>query len=118
MIGKMLGACLIFRARLKGKRDIQSMKTISSNTEYKSYAYLTCFYRGKNIYKYISKHRIREVERLTESYRLFCQNMKQVRELNRRIVELLDKIGEIQTEEIKNYVKSRTKSTGNKKRTK
>lgn len=125
MTGKMLPACLIFRSRIKGKRDFQPIKTISSNIEYKSYAYLTCFYRGKNIYRYISKNEIDQVKRLTEAYRIFCQNMQEVRQLNRRIVELLDKIGEIQQEEIKNYVQPsrfacgerRTKRIRKKKRT-
>jgi hypothetical protein len=116
MTGKMLSACLIFRARLKGKRDLQSIKTIGSNIEYKSYGYLTCFYRGRNLYRYIPKNEIDKVAKLTESYRIFCQNMQQVRQLNRRMVELLDKIGELQQEEVKNYVETRTKRIGKEKR--
>ncbi|MEW6609634.1 MAG: hypothetical protein AB1414_19675 [bacterium] len=118
MTGKMLPACLIFRARVKGERELQSIKTISSNIEYKGYGYLSCFYKGRNIYKYVPRDEIENVGRLTESYRIFYQNMKEVRGLNRRIVELLDKIGEIQTEGVKNYVKPRTKRVGKKKRTK
>jgi hypothetical protein len=116
--GKMLPACLIFRARIKGKRDLQSIKTIDSTMEYKSYGYLTCFYRGKNIYRYISRDEIEKIKKSTSAYRIFCQNMQQVREYNSRIVELLDKIGEIQMEEVKNYVKARTKRVRKKKRAK
>jgi hypothetical protein len=116
MIAKMLPACLILRSRAKGTRDFQTMEAIGSNIEYKSYAYLTCFYQGRNIYRYIPKKDIGKVGQLTESYRIFCQNMQQVREYNRRIVELLDKIGEIQMEEIRNYVKTRTKRIGKKGR--
>ena len=116
MIGQMLSACLIFRARVKGDRVLQSIKTIDSNMGYKSYGYLTCFYQGRNIYRYIPKKDIGKIGQLTESYRIFCQSMQQIREFNRRIVGLLDKIGEIQMEEIKNYAKPRTKRTGNKKR--
>lgn len=118
MTGKMLPACLIFRARIKGERGLQSIKTISPTVEYKSYGYLTCFYKGRNIYKYVPKNKIENIRKLTEAYRLFCQNMKQVRECNRRIVELLDKIGKIQIEEVKNYVKTTIKRNGKKKRTK
>ena len=119
MTGKMLPACLIFRPIVKGTRVFQSMKTISSETEYKSYAYLTCYWQGRNIYKYIAKREIEGIAKLTEQYRIYCQNMQQVRELNKRIVELLDKIGEIQTEEMKKYVKTTgTKRIGKKKRTK
>lgn len=118
MAGKMLPACLIFRARVKGQRSLQSIKTMDSTVEYKSYGYLTCFYKGKNIYKYVPQNEIENVGKLTEAYRLFCQGIQQVRELNRRIVELLEQIGEIQTEEIKKYVKARTKRVGKKKRTK
>lgn len=113
MTGKMLPACLIFRSRIKGKREIQPIKTIGSNIEYKNYAYLTCFYRGRNIYRYIPKDEIDNVAKLTESYRIFCQNMQQVRQLNRRIVELLDKTGK--TQEVKNHVKSRVERIGKKK---
>ena len=117
LTGKMLPACLILRSRAKGTRDFQSIKTMGSNIGYKSYAYLTCFYRGRNIYRYVPKNEIDKVEKLTSAYRIFCQSMQQVREFNRRIVELLDKAGEIQTEEIENYVKTRTKRIGKKKRT-
>jgi hypothetical protein len=118
MVGKMLPACLILRSRVQGTKDFQSMKTIGSHLSYKSYAYLTCFYQGRNIYRYIPKKDIGGVGQLTESYRIFCQSMQQVREYNRRIVELLDKIGEIQMKEIKDYVKPRTKRISRKKRTK
>jgi len=117
MTGKMLPACLILRPRAKGTRDFQSIKAMSSDMEYKSYAYLTCFYRGRNIYRYIPQNEVDNVERLTSAYRIFCQSMQRVREFNRRIVELLVKIGEIQMEEIKNYVKPRTERIGKKKRT-
>ncbi len=84
------------------------------------YGYLTCFYKGRNIYKYVPQNEIDKVRKLTEAYRLFCQNMKEVREVNRRIVELLDEIGEIQIslEETKRYVESRTKRNGKQRRTK
>ncbi len=120
MTGKMLPACLIFRARLKGQRELQSIKTVGSTVEYKSYGYLTCFYRGRNIYRYIPQDEIEKVGKLTEAYRIFCQSIQQVREINRRIVNLLDKIGEIQTFSggIKKYVKGRTKRNGKKSRTK
>ena len=117
LTGKMLSACLILRPRVKGTRDFQSMKTIGTHLDYKSYAYLTCFYRGRNICRYIPKRDTGKVGQLTESYRIFCQSMQQVREFNRRLVELLDKIGAIQTEEIKDYVKPRTERIGKKKRT-
>ena len=115
MTGKLLPACLILRPRAKGRRDFQAIKAMSSDMEYRSYAYLTCFYRGRNIYRYIPRSEVDKVEKLTSAYRIFCQNMQQVREYNRRIVELLDKIGEIQTEEIKDYVKPRAKRIGGKK---
>jgi len=89
MVGKMLPACLILRSRAQGTKDFQSMKTIGSHLSYKSYAYLTCFYQGRNIYRYIPKKDIGKVGQLTESYRIFCQSMQQVREFNRRLVHCL-----------------------------
>jgi len=121
MTGKMLPACLIFRSRIKGKRNFQPTKTIGSNIKYKNYAYLTCFYRGRNTYRYISKNEIDKVGRLTEAYRIFCQSMQQVRALNRRVVELLDKIGKLKQEEVKNYAQTHKRTNrrdGKKKRTK
>ena len=56
-------------------------------------------------HKYIGKRDIDKVSPLTETYRKFCWRMKEVRYLNRRIVELLDKIGEKQKEEVRDYVK-------------
>ena len=118
MTGKMLPACLILRPRAKGTKDFQSMKTLGRHQSYKSYAYLTCFYKGRNICRYIPKKDIGKVGQLTESYRIFCQNMKLIREFNRSIVERLDRIGEIQTEEIRNHVKTRTNRITKKERTK
>ena len=108
-IPKMLSACLILRYRETGTRDFQSIERRSKSPSGKSYAYLTCFYRGRNIYRYVPKNEIDKVEKLTSAYRIFCQSMQQVREFNRRLVELLDKIGEIQQEEIKDYVEKRVK---------
>ncbi|MCG2692926.1 hypothetical protein L6279_02335 [Candidatus Parcubacteria bacterium] len=113
--GKMLPACLIFRVRTKGTRDFQARRTITANLDYKNYAYLTCYQNGKNWYRYVRKQDIREIGKLTESYRIFCQSIKEVRSLNKRIVELLDKIAGIQTEDVKNYVKSRAERIGKKK---
>lgn len=104
-IGKMLSACLIFRARTKGTRDFQSMETISRDVEYKNYAYLTCYYKGKNWYRYVRKEEEYEIEKLTESYRVFCQSIAEVRSLNKSIVEVLEKIGQIQKEGVEKYVR-------------
>lgn len=103
-IGKMLSACLIFRPRAKGTRDFQSMKTISSDVEYKNYAYLTCYYKRKNYYRYVRKQEQDEIEKLTENYRVFSQSIAEVRSLNKSIVEVLEKIGQIQQQEVEKYV--------------
>jgi len=120
-IGKMLPACLILRARTKGTRDFQSMKTITADVEYKNYAYLTCYYSGRNWYRYVRKQKLDEIEKLTENYRVFCESISAVRSLNKRIVELLDKIGQMQQEVIEKYVtgtKKIIRRNNSKKRTK
>jgi len=114
-IGKMLPACLIFRVRAKGTRDFQARETITANLDYKSYAYLTCYYRGKNWYKYVRKQEMPEIGKLTERYRIFCRGRAEIRSLNKRILEMLDRIGEIQKEEVKKYVSKRTERIGKKK---
>lgn len=102
-IGKMIPACLVLRARAKGTRDFQTMKKVGANTEYSSYAYLTYHAGGKNYYKYIRKERVKEVEMLTDNYRKYCQVIAEVRELNKKITGILDKIGDIQQGSIKEY---------------
>ncbi len=117
-IPKMLPACLILRYRARGTKDFQSVKEKSKLPGGKSYAYLTYFEGGLTRHRYISKNEIGEVAKLTEPYRVFCEKIALVRSLNRRIVELLDKIGENQKEEVKNYVSKRTERIGKKKGTK
>lgn len=115
---RVLPACLILRYRATGTRDFQSIKEKSKLPGGRSYAYLTYLGGGITRHRYIPKNKIGEVAKLTEPYRVFSEKMKEVRSLNRRIVALLDKIGEIQTEEVKNYVSKRVKGIGKKKRTK
>lgn len=120
IIGKMLSACLIFRPRVKGARDFQAMKTISADVEYKNYAYLTCYYKGKNWYRYVRKEKQDEIEKLTENYRVFSQSIAEVRNLNKSIVEILEKIGQLQQQEVEKYVTQKIiiKRDSKKKRTK
>ncbi len=117
-IPKMLPACLILRYRATGTRDFQSTEERSKLPFGKSYAYLTYLEDGVTRHKYISKNEIDKVAKLTEPYRIFCEKMAHIRAINKRILELLDKIGEIQKEEVKNYVAKRTERIGKKKRTK
>jgi len=108
-IGKMICACLVFRPRIRGRRDFQSIKEIEPHLEYKNYAYLTCYYKGRNWYRYVRKQELEEIEKLTENYRIFCESIAKVRSLNKRIVELLDKIGQMQQEAIERYVTGKKK---------
>lgn len=113
-IGKMLSACLVFRARTKGVREFRSLKAMKGYAEYKNYAYLTCYYKGRNWYKYIRKEEVEGIKKLTENYRMFSQRIAEVRSLNKRIVELLEEIGQIQAEEVRGYVQGRVKGIGKK----
>ena len=115
-IPKMLPACLILRYRETGTRDFQSIERRSKSPSGKSYAYLTYFEGGVTKHKYISKNEIDKIAKLTEPYRIFCEKMADIRVLNKRILELLDRIGEMQKEEVKNYVAKRVKRIGKKKR--
>jgi hypothetical protein len=83
----------------------------------KSYAYLTYLEGGVTRHRYICKDEIDKTAKLTEPYRIYCEKMALVRSLNKRILELLAKIGKIQTEEVKNHVKSRVGRNGKKKGT-
>lgn len=109
-IPKMLPACLIMRYRQRNSKKYESLKKIGRGTAVKSYAYLTFLEGGVNRHRYVAKEKIGEVARLTQSFLRYSQAMKQIRFFNKRIVELLDKIGKIQTEEIKKYVSKKTKN--------
>lgn len=102
-IGKMIPACLIIRGRTKGSRGLQSMEKIDKNVEHSTYAYLMYHAKGKNHSKYIRKERVKEVEVLTDNYRKYYQAMAEVRELNKNITEVLDKICKTQEVMIKEY---------------
>jgi len=117
-IPKMLPACLILRYRATGTRDFQSIKRRSKSPFGKSYAYLTYLEGGVTRHKYIPKKEIDKIAKVTEPYRVFCEKMAHIRALNKRILEVLDRIGEIQKEEVKKYVSKRTERSGKKKGTK
>ncbi len=106
---KMLSACLILRYRVRGRRDFQSMKGIKEKPFGRSYAYLTYLEGGITKHRYVPKEEVGKIAKLTEPYRIYCENMAQVRSLNRRIVEVLERIGKMQKEEVKNCVQKRTK---------
>ncbi len=116
-IGNMLPACLILRYRARGTKDFQSLKK-EVEPGGKSYAYLTYLKDGITRHRYIRKDMIGDISKLTENYRVYCEKIARVRSLNRRIVELLDQMSGIKMEEVKNYVKRRTKRIRGKKRTK
>ncbi len=110
-ISKMLPACLIMRYRQRSSKKYESIKKIEKGAAVRSYAYLTFLEAGVNRHRYITKEKIGEVARLTQSFLRYSQAMKQIRFLNKRIVELLDKIGKLQTEEIKKYVSKKAKNS-------
>ena len=117
-IPRMLPACLILRYRATGTRDFQTVKREGKLPEGKSYAYLTYLEKEVTRHRYIAKKDIERIAKLTEPYKIFCEKMAEVRSLNRRITELLDKIGEMQQEDVKDYVEKRVKRIRVKKRTK
>ena len=114
-IPKMLPACLILRYRETGTMGFQSIKKRGGSSSGKSYAYLTYLEGGVTRHRYIPKNEIDKIAKLTEPYRIFCEKMAHIRALNKRIVEMLDRIGEMQKEEVKNYVSKRVKRIGKKK---
>lgn len=111
-IGKMLPVCVIFRWRKRGTRDFQSTKAESKpakQEEGKVYSYMTYLKEGITRHRYIRKEDADKIIPKAGEYQRFCKNMAQIRHLNKRIVELLDKIGEIQMEEVKKHVKEKKK---------
>ncbi len=109
-MGKMLPVCVIFRRRRRGTRDFQPIKEEGKSVKQegcKIYSYMTYFEEGITRHHYIRREELDNVLPKAEEYRHFCKNMAQIRYLNKRIVGLLDKTGEIQMEEVKSHVKKR-----------
>ena len=120
-VASMLSACMILRYRQKHSRSYESIKKIKKGTEVKSYAYLTFIEAGKTRHLYIPKEKIGETAKLTEAYKTYSWQMKQIRQLNKRIVEELENIARKQTKEVKDYgfkKQSRIRRNGTAKPTK
>lgn len=106
---EMLPACLILRYRARGTRDFQSTREFGKLPQGKTYAYLTYLEKGVTKHRYIPKDKMVELAKLTESYRSFCQKMQQLRQLNKRIVELLEKSGKGRQKDVYDTVEKETK---------
>lgn len=106
-IAAMLPACLILRYRQRHKRSYESIQDIRKGAITKSYAYLTFMDAGQNRHRYVPKERIGEVAQLTETYKAYSQQMQHIRQLNKRIVDVLEAIARLQTKEVDDYVFSK-----------
>ena len=90
----MLPASLIFRAF--PHRDDTSYASAQTRP-HPRYGYLVYFDGLTTRHRYIPRTKIDSLMPLTNNYRKFCKWMKEIRFLNKQIVELLDKIAEVQT---------------------
>jgi len=93
-IGKMVPASLIMYARRHVK---DTSYALAQKKPYPRYAHLV-YYDGKKVqHKYVRKRDLDNAVFLAGNYRNFCKWMKEIRSLNRQVLHLLDKIGELQT---------------------
>ncbi|PIU51977.1 hypothetical protein COS91_01770 [Candidatus Desantisbacteria bacterium CG07_land_8_20_14_0_80_39_15] len=93
-IGKMLPASLILRAF---PHSSDTSYAIAQTKPHPRYGYITYFDGTTTRHKYIPKRDLDNAVFLTGNYRNFCKWMKEIRSLSRQILQLLDKIGELQT---------------------
>jgi len=108
-IPKMLAACLILRYRKRSSREFDSSKNVKRRADVKSYAYLTFLEGGENRHRYVPQEKIGEIAQLTEAYKTYCRTMQQIRQLNKRVVEILNQIADLQTKEVQEYVSTKGK---------
>ncbi len=108
--GKMLPVSVILRWRKKGTRDFQSTKEGGKEIEQeegKVYSYMTYLEGGVTRHRYIRKEELDKVLPKAKGYQRFSRDMAKIRYLNRRVVGILEQIGEIQMEEVKRDVKEK-----------
>lgn len=120
-IPKMLAACLILRYRKRSSREFESPRKVKRSADVKSYAYLTFLEAGENRHRYVPHKKIGEIAQLTEAYKVYCRKMQRIRQLNKRVVEILNQIADLQTKEVHEYVSTpgkRTARNDTKRRTK
>jgi len=96
-IGKMIPASLIMYAT-RHRRDTSYAS--AQRKPYPRYAHLVYYDGNKVQHKYVRKNNLDDTILLAGNYRKFLGWMKEIRSLNRRIVELLEKIKELQTQPI------------------
>jgi len=96
-IGKMVPASLIMYAARHRKDESYAS---AQKKPYPRYAHLVYYDGAKVQHKYVRKKDMDKAILLCGNYRRFCMWMKEIRSLNRRITELLDMIGEFQSEEV------------------
>lgn len=111
--GRMIAGYLIFRKRLTDG----GFESACGEGE-RVFGYLSYLKGGVGRHKYVRKGRLGEVLKLTGRYREFSRSLKEIRRLNQKIVNLLDKIKTIQSEEVEIYVQERNKRNKPKARTK
>lgn len=109
--GKMLKGSYIRRYLPKGKKAFKSVqeKDIKGALpgEGKLYGYITYLKEGVTRHKYVRRRNEGEAMQLCQGYQDWSKRMARIREVNRIIVELLDKIGKIKTKGVEKYVKEK-----------
>lgn len=104
--GGMLPCSLIYRRTISGDRYKWMLKT--KRKGYGPFAYLS-WYDGRRIcHKYVRKDELGKIEPLVDSYRRYCAKMKEIRLLNKQIVNLIDNIADLNLRKVEDvYGKTR-----------
>lgn len=110
-IGKMIPASLILRV-FPHRNDTSYAS--AQTKPHPRYGYLVYFDGLTTRHRYIPREKIDSLMPLTNNYRKFSNWMKEIRSLNKQIMELLDKIAEVQTQPVPIFLKQRRKEKNGK----
>lgn len=110
-VGEMLKGSYIRRYLPRGEKAFKSVKETDLKGalpgEGKLYGYVTYLKDGVTRHKYVRRRNEGEAMQLCQRYQDWSKRMSRIREINRIIVVLLDKIGKIKTKEVEKYAREK-----------
>lgn len=99
--GKMIRASLVFLPNYCGKKDCRCKKGFPHGP----YPYLSERRKGKTRMTYVKKRDLPEIEKLAREYTRFQQGLARLTKINQRIRSLLEKIRDLNCQDVDEYRK-------------
>ena len=106
-IGEMLPVCMILRYKKKGITGFKRMKVSNKITnKVSTYGYMTFLENGKTKHVYIKKPNLKKVIELSARYKEFNSKMQRLREINKEVLELFNKISNARKLNVHQFIKN------------